>query len=149
MKTFAICMLAGIAYSSQYNSKCTGAIDRILDGMSKEQAIARSQQSAPYSDASFPAASEMLFWPNFKSNRLSTYPNEFTRLGTKYPNSKLFGNDNIPDPHGVRQGYIGNCYIKAAFSSLAENAEKFKSYWNTKSRNAAGIYSANWFIAGK
>jgi len=90
----------------------------------------------------------MIQWPAFRTYNLPT-PTEFISLGQKYPNNKLFGSDNTPDPHGVKQGAIGNCYIKAAFSCMAEHADQFKSYWNTKADNKAGIYSANWFIAGK
>jgi calpain-10 len=97
---------------------------------------------------------DSLVWSSYPRGRLTApaagdTKTVWKRITDHYPNSALFGSDNIPDPAGVAQGALGDCYWLAAASAFAENPERFKAVWNTKAKNTGHIYSANFWIGGK
>jgi calpain-15 len=69
----------------------------------------------------------------------------------KYPDRTLFGENKLPadiTPEDIRQGYIGNCWIMAAISSVAEVPGRIDSNFVTKTLNDEGIYAVKLYSLG-
>ena len=52
------------------------------------------------------------------------------------------------EPGDVRQGKLANCYFLSTLAAMAETPGRIESLFNTKTVNAAGIYSLNFYING-
>ena len=53
------------------------------------------------------------------------------------------------EPSDVRQGRLADCYFLSVLAAVAEVPGRIESLFNTKTVNAAGIYSINFFVNGK
>ena len=53
------------------------------------------------------------------------------------------------EPGDVRQGKLADCYLLSTLAAMAETPGRIESMFNTKTVNAAGIYSINFFVNGK
>ena len=53
------------------------------------------------------------------------------------------------EPGDINQGALGNCYLLAALSSLAEFPERVKAMFVTQQINKAGIYMVRFFLNGQ
>jgi hypothetical protein len=74
-----------------------------------------------------------MVWPNHlkpECMRLREPP-AWASLSETFPNSGLFGSKNAPNPHGINQGALGDCYFLAALSAVAEDTGYYKSSWVT------------------
>jgi hypothetical protein len=56
--------------------------------------------------------------------------------------------DSEINPNDVTQGRIGNCYFLAVCSSLAEQPDRVRDRFITKTCNKAGIYLLSLWING-
>ena len=74
---------------------------------------------------------------------------EFNRAGTVYPDATLWGSNGVT-VDDVAQGSIGNCWLCAAFASLAENPQAVQNaFLNTKTKQSpSGMYGVNLFVLG-
>ena len=70
-------------------------------------------------------------------------PHEF--MSTDYSNIYLF--DTI-DPHDIKQGMLGVCYLLAAVSALAEFPDRVRKIFVNQESNKYGIYGLNFVIQG-
>ena len=68
---------------------------------------------------------------------------------TAFPNDSLFGREGVT-VDDVSQGSIGNCWLCAAFASLAENPQAVqRAFLNTKAEQSpSGLYGVNLFVLG-
>ena len=68
---------------------------------------------------------------------------------TAFPNDSLFGHKGVT-VDDVSQGSIGNCWLCAAFASLAENPlAVHRAFLNTKKEQSpSGLYGVNLFVLG-
>ena len=74
----------------------------------------------------------------------------FQRLGDKYPDATLFGEDNVPKFSDVEgQIWDNQSYILSAMAAMSEYPELAKSIFLTKEKNDKGIYAVKFFIRGK
>ena len=71
------------------------------------------------------------------------------RARTDFSEATLFGEKGVT-VDDVAQGSIGNCWLMAAFASLAENPKRVeKAFLNTKNEQApTGLYGVNLFVLG-
>ena len=104
----------------------------------------------------------MLFW--------ETYQDEFTettfdwdyltgqmywdRLYNVYQNATIFGYSYLsPTSYSMlqeaTQSSLGDCYLVAAMSAIAERPTLLEDIFITKDFNAAGIYALKLYIRGK
>jgi calpain-15 len=63
----------------------------------------------------------------------------------------LFGPDKLPSnitPEDIRQGYIGNCWIMAAISAVAEVEDRIDDLFLTKYLSPNGIYGMQLYSLG-
>ena len=49
----------------------------------------------------------------------------------------------------IRQGGVGNCYAIASLSAVATNPSYIKDIFVNKEKNAAGVYTVQFYIRGK
>jgi len=70
------------------------------------------------------------------------------RADEAFPDATLFGTEVTVDDVG--QGSIGNCWLCAAFASLAENPSAIQqAFLNTKrAQSPSGMYGVNLFVLG-
>jgi len=60
-----------------------------------------------------------------------------------YGNHSFFGPNGTADinPQDINQGYIGNCWIMAAISALAETPNRVDDIFISDALSPAGIYA--------
>lgn len=103
-------------------------------------------------DSSFPYGRNALYWENHSEyGDTSSIENmiEWQRISDVYPGHSLWGDQGIR-PEDIIQGSLGNCWLKTAFSSVAEwpgRVEKiFLNVDNELSPN--GIYGMTFYSLG-
>lgn len=81
-----------------------------------------------------------------ETERTSLY---WTRISDYFNTDKysLWGDDNVnyEDPE---QGYLGDCWIIAAASSVSQSPERIKKIFLTEGLNSAGVYAVQLFTMG-
>lgn len=107
-----------------------------------------------YKDKSFPATKAItLYWPEHYVDKLmqkhyKTVVN-WKRpydLSQGYPS--LWGRKGVL-PEAARQGLLGDCWVLAVGSALAENPERVKKLFNNKEYSKEGIFQLNFYRNGK
>ncbi len=97
----------------------------------------------------------MLYWPiwdpastiaNYEIQMLSGEM-KIERVSVMYPDAKLWGN-TLSWTDAI-QGQVGNCFLLASLSALAEFPINIKNLFLTDSKNSAGIYAVKFFVRGK
>jgi len=75
---------------------------------------------------------------------------EWRRAKTAISGAKLWGTSGALTTDDIEQGYIGNCWVLAGASALAEIPSRLeKVFLNTENElNAAGIYAVNFYTLG-
>ena len=63
------------------------------------------------------------------------------------PGTTFWGTTGI-SVRDIRQGYIGNCWIMAAMSALAEHPERVDHIMISEDKEPAGIYAMNMYSLG-
>jgi hypothetical protein len=144
MKSLAACMLLlGVASSTKvtqrlglrqtlaetevqanaYANTCDGAIRRAKAAPTVSAVAKLAASTTKWTDATFTTDwSDILRWSKYPRGVLSANPSRrvWRRITDQYPNAALFGSDNKPDPAGIAQGSIGDCYWLAAASAMTE-----------------------------
>ena len=70
---------------------------------------------------------------------------DWKRASEIYTDPVIFDDIN---PHDINQGQLGDCYLLAVLSALAEFPERIKSLFLTKEVNESGIYLMKFHING-
>jgi hypothetical protein len=67
-----------------------------------------------------------------------------------YGNHSFWGPEGVEDitPQDINQGYIGNCWIMAAISALAEIPGRVNDIFVSKDLSAKGIYAVQLYTLG-
>ena len=104
-----------------------------------------------WTDKDFPVG-EAIFWPDvsFEASSLVAAQADgifWKRASEKYPERKLFGSNGVT-PGDVAQGDLGNCWLMAAISAVAEYPERIEDIFLNYSANALGKYCVNIFSLG-
>lgn len=92
----------------------------------------------------------MIYWTDYPYNSLAGSYNtsyNWDRARTRLPSATIFGNG--PNPYGINQGALGDCYFLAACSATAEYANRVKSSFVTQTYPAEGIIVVRAMILGK
>ena len=69
---------------------------------------------------------------------------------SNFPASSFFGPNGLAsvNPQDINQGYIGNCWIMAAISAVAEKKERIDGFMLSDDINPYGIYAMNMYSVG-
>jgi hypothetical protein len=108
----------------------------------------RTQTEDKFVDINFPI-DDAIFWQDFgEAGGLSTLNIEWKRVTDPgFPSSNFWGENGI-SVRDIRQGYIGNCWIMAAMSALAEHPERVQDIMISDDKEEAGIYAMNMYNLG-
>ena len=154
--TFAVaCCIAttqAMQLETQASYTCTTTSDRNKSDLPDFASILSAGQK--WTDPQFSHNDEALFWKSRGEARpqgLDDVSNlEWKRISeTSLKNNMLWGSDGIT-VDDVRQGMLGNCWYKAAASSMAEVPGRLeKIFHNTDNKlNSAGIYAVDFYSLG-
>ena len=107
----------------------------------------RTQTDEKFVDINFPIE-DAIYWQDFgEAGGLSTLNIEWKRVSEPgFPSDNFWG-DGI-SVRDIRQGYIGNCWIMAAMSALAEHPERVDNIMISDGLEEAGIYAMNMYSLG-
>jgi hypothetical protein len=114
---------------------CQYSINRVNAGPADYKSIIAA--GSKYTDASFPATSEMLRWTDRPgSDSLAQYSNSvtFSRLGS----SSVWGS-STPSTMDIEQGQDADCYWLSAIGEEASEGRVQSYNFVTQSLNSAGI----------
>jgi hypothetical protein len=70
---------------------------------------------------------------------------------SNFPGKTFWGPSNENNeitPQDINQGYIGNCWIMAAISAVAEKKERIDGFMLSDDINPYGIYAMNMYSVG-
>lgn len=119
------------------------------DELKKQKAKVQEiiQKGQPWEDEEFPPQFKSLFDRSIDQGDRSKYQQfKWKRAKEIYPNAKLFSGGI--DPNDINQGALGDCYLLATLSSMAENPEDIMAMFYNKTLNDAGIYLIYFWING-
>ena len=87
--------------------------------------------------------------PDEKSSRIAeTYGDVKWKRGTEaHPRISLFGDSGVV-PGDVDQGYLGDCWLMAAVSGVAEYPERIESVFHNTELSSNGVYALNIYSLG-
>jgi len=102
----------------------------------------------PWTDLDFQPNVSSLYDPEVDTRVKNSDYDSFIwrRVSEIYPDPQIF--DETIEPNDIKQGALGDCYLLAVLSSLAENKERIEALFVKKEINKAGIYAINFFING-
>ena len=109
-----------------------------------------------FTDVNFPVM-DALYWHdagehNKEMSQLSGMNLTSMRISDpSFPGKTLWGPGKSHDditPSDINQGYIGNCWVMAAVSTLAERDNRITDFMVTDALNPAGIYAVNMYTLG-
>eukprot|EP00347_Sterkiella_histriomuscorum_P020566 403337314 len=95
-----------------------------------------------FTDTEFSFANDAVYWPQYNQNyakELWYDKYEVFRAREKLPTATLWGNQSMPGPNDIEQGYIGDCYLMAGCAAIAENGDRVKKIFVTQTYNKEGI----------
>ena len=96
-----------------------------------------------------PQASSILDSSMMRSKRMKEWEQfEWRRPQDVYGEEGFVVYDKI-GPNDILQGKCGDCYFLSSLSSLAENEDRIKRIFLTKTVNDAGCYAVSLFINGE
>ena len=107
------------------------------------------QKGQPWTDKDFPPEQKSLYNPQIDLEADPSTYNKFTwkRASDIYKPCSIF--EGGVEPNDINQGQLGDCYLLAALSSLAEFPDRVKAMFVTQQVNAAGIYMVRFFLNGQ
>lgn len=109
------------------------------------QTIAKGK---PYTDPDFPPEQKSLYDPRIDTEiDERTFQSFSWKRASEIYNPVYVFEDGV-EPNDINQGQLGDCYLLAALSSLAEFEDRVKALFVTKEINAAGIYMVKMVING-
>lgn len=99
-------------------------------------------------DVNFPIE-DAIYWQDFgEAGGLSSQTINWQRISEPgFPSSDFWGPNGI-SVMDIRQGYIGNCWIMAAISALAEHEDRVQDIMISNGKEEAGIYAMNMYSLG-
>jgi hypothetical protein len=108
--------------------------------------------SEKYSDSDFTPDKSALFWSEFGEHKmeLKEIASDVTwkRIGEAYDSSySLFGDKGIV-PGDIVQGELGDCWLLAGASAVAEKPGRIKKLFVNNELSDNGIYAVNFFTMG-
>lgn len=133
-------------------TSCKSGIERFTNGTSNAMQSYTGAMAATTSwvDPEFGADSSSLNWQNAGYSTIGggTPPTSLAwkRVSELDANPKLFGSLNHPNPQGVRQGGLGDCWFLAAASSISEDPNRVYRFMQDRVTNPKGIYRFYFWI---
>lgn len=106
-----------------------------------------------FTDVNFPKE-DALYWGDFgEAGGISGNAVEWVRVSDRdnFPGTESFWGPNGVDSisiRDIRQGYIGNCWIMAAISALAEHQDRVDDIMISNGFEENGIYAMNMYSLG-
>lgn len=107
-----------------------------------------------YTDPNFPK-DDALYWKDAGEAgrdmaQLEGWVDWMRVSDSNFPNHSFFGPNGISsvNPQDIVQGYIGNCWIMAAVSALAEVPHRIDSFFVNTDVSDAGIYAVQMYTLG-
>ena len=113
----------------------------------------QDEDASYYSDESFAASDDALFWAESgESNTTAGFYAQYLnweRIQKAFPTSTLFGPNGV-HPTDIKQGSLGNCWIMAGASAVAELPGRIEKIWlnNSNALSKTGIYGINIYALG-
>jgi len=106
---------------------------------------------ASYTDINFPYLDAIYWKDHGEEGGLSSLGITWKRISDpSFPSRKFWGDSGTSSisVQDINQGYIGNCWIMAAISALAEHPERVDKIMISDDYNPAGIYAMNFYSLG-
>ena len=104
-------------------------------------------------DKDFPT-DDAIFWADMPgetntriANQMVERKLEWRRPTEVYPNLELFGRSGVI-PGDVDQGQLGDCWLMAAVSGVAEYPERIESVFHNTEISRNGVYALNIYALG-
>jgi len=150
--------LAQVGQSETHFHKCTTCFDRNLNTTDDYEKIMADGVSGggKYVDVNFPIE-DALYWYDAGEigsdmDKVDEYVTWMRVSDSSFPGKSFWGpNKKASDitPTDINQGYIGNCWIMAAVSALAEHDHRIDEYMvSDKIDYENGIYAMNFYSLG-
>ena len=141
-----------MAEQSKTAHTCTTAMERNRNTV--DDFLTINAGTDKYTDASFPT-NDALYWADapFARYMVSLYENniEWQRISDDgFPEVTMWGPNGKEsvNPQDINQGYIGNCWIMAAISAMAEVPGRVDSIFVNDDLSEAGIYAVQMYTLG-
>lgn len=104
-----------------------------------------------FTDINFPV-DDAIYWADFnETGGLSSIDVHWERIsGDNFPSDVFWGPNGSSSisPTDIRQGYIGNCWVMAAMSALAERPERVDSIMISNDLEEHGMYAMTMYSMG-
>ena len=113
----------------------------------------QDEDASYFSDETFVAAQDALFWAESgeSNTTVGVYaPHiQWQRIQKAFSTSTLFGPAGV-HPTDIKQGALGNCWIMAGASAVAELPGRIEKIWlnNSNALSKTGIYGLNIYALG-
>lgn len=112
-----------------------------------------------YEDITFPAAEHSLFWRgkldsmsaemanNYLNGGVNEWarPSEIMKSGGSNKAPSLWGDTGRPQPGGIQQGMLGDCWFLSSASSLAEYPERIERIFTNTEYSKEGAFEIQFF----